>query len=139
MSDANFKTFYWPTLKALIVGLIEQGCVPYLFVEGGYNHRLDVIADSGIPPGKTIWMFDQTDMRAVKKKFGSWACFGGNVPVSLLKAGTPQEVRDYVKRLIDECAPDGGFILSTGAVVDDARAENLHALIDAGKEFGVYP
>jgi hypothetical protein len=53
--------------------------------EGWYNHRLDVIAESGIPAGKTIWMFDQTDMRAVKKKFGSWACFGGNVPVSLLK------------------------------------------------------
>jgi hypothetical protein len=76
MSDDNFKTFYWPTLKAVILGLIEQGCVPYLFVEGGHNHRLDVIADSGIPAGKTIWMFDQTDMKAVKKKFGSWACFG---------------------------------------------------------------
>jgi hypothetical protein len=138
MSDANFKTFYWPTLKALILGLIEQGCVPYLFVEGGYNHRLDVIADSGIPPGKSIWIFDQTDMRQVKKKFGSWACFGGNLPVSLLKAGTQQEVKDYVKRLIDECAPDGGFILSTGAVVDDAKAENLHAMIDFGKDYGVY-
>jgi hypothetical protein len=35
MSDANFKTFHWPTLKDLILVLIEQGCVPYLFVEGG--------------------------------------------------------------------------------------------------------
>jgi hypothetical protein len=47
-------------------------------------------------------------------------------------------VRDYVKRLIDECGQDGGFILSTGAVVDVARAENLHAMIDAGKDYGVY-
>ena len=45
---------------------------------------------------------------------------------------------NYVKRLIDECAQDGGFILSTGAVLDDARPENLHAMIDAGKEYGVY-
>jgi hypothetical protein len=60
------------------------------------------------------------------------------VPVSLLKAGTPQEVKDNVKRLIDACAADGGFILSTGAVVDDARAENMHAMIDSGKEYGVY-
>jgi hypothetical protein len=58
--------------------------------------------DTGIPAGKTIWMFGQTDMREVKKTFGPWACFGDNVPVSLLKAGTPQEVRDYVKRLIGE-------------------------------------
>lgn len=138
MSNQDFKTFYWPTLRALILGLIEQGVVPYLFVEGSYNHRLDVIADSGIPAGKTIWMFDQTDMKQVKKKFGSWACFGGNVPVSLLKAGALQEVKDYVKRLLDDCAKDGGFILSTGAVLDDATPANLHAMIDAGKEYGVY-
>jgi len=138
MSDDDFKTFYWPTLKAVILGLIEQGNVPYLFVEGSYNHRLDVIADSGIPRGTTIWMFDQTDMKEVKKKFGSWACFGGNVPVSMLKAGKPQQVKDYVKRVIDDCAQDGGFILANGAVLDDAEPANLHAMIDTGKEYGVY-
>ena len=138
MSNEDFKTFYWPTLKAVILGLIEQGAVPYLFVEGAYNERLNIVADSGIPKGKTIWMFDQTDMKQVKKKFGPWGCFGGNVPLSLLKTGTPQEVKDYVKRLIDDCAQDGGFILSTGAVLDDARPENLHAMIDTGKEYGVY-
>jgi hypothetical protein len=39
---------------------------------------------------------------------------------------------------MDDVAQDGGFILSTGAVLDDAEPENLHALIDAGKEYGIY-
>ncbi len=138
MSNEDFKTFYLPTLKALILGLINAGVVPLLFVEGSYNHRLDLIADSDIPKGTTVWMFDKSDMREVKKRFSGWACFGGNVPVSMLKTSTPAEIREYVKRLIDDVAPDGGFILSTGAVVDDAEPENLHALIEAGKEFGVY-
>ena len=85
MSDKDFKTFYWPTLKAVIVGLVNEGCVPFLFVEGGYNQRLDVIAgDPDIPAGTTFWIFDKTDMREVKKRFGGWACFGGNVPASML-------------------------------------------------------
>jgi hypothetical protein len=138
MSNEDFKTFYWPTLKAVVLGLIDEGVVPYLFVEGGYNQRLDIITDPDIPKGTTIWIFDQTDMKEVKKRFGGWACFGGNVPVSLLKAGTPEDVRTYVKRLIDDVAQDGGFILSTGAVLDDAEPENLHALIETGKEYGVY-
>ncbi len=138
MSNDDFKTFYWPTLKAVILGLINEGMVPYLFVEGGYNQRLDIIADPDIPKGTTIWIFDQTDMKEVKKRFNGWACFGGNVPVSLLKAGTPEAVKDCVKKLIDEVGQDGGYILSTGAVLDDAEAANLHALIDAGKEYGVY-
>lgn len=138
MSDKDFKTFYWPTLKAVVLGLVEAGAVPFLFVEGGYNHRLDVITDPDIPKGTTIWIFDQTDMKEVKKRFTGWSCFGGNVPVSLLKAATPEQVSDYVKRLMDDVAGDGGFILSTGAVLDDATPENFHAFIDAGKKYGVY-
>lgn len=138
MSNKDFETFYWPTLKAVIIGLVEEGVVPYLFVEGGYNDRLDIITDPDIPAGTTIWIFDQTDMKEVKKRFTGWACFGGNVPVSLLKTGTPEQVADYVKQLIDDVAGDGGFILSTGAVLDDALPENLHALIDTGKEYGKY-
>ena len=137
MSDDDFKTFYWPTLKALILGLIEQGLVPYMFVEGGFNKRLDVITDPDIPAGTTIWMFDQTDMKEVKKRFTGWACFGGNLPVSLLKVAKPDEVSAHVKRLIDEVGQDGGYILSSGAVIDDAKEENLHALIDTGKQYGV--
>lgn len=138
VSDADFAKFYWPTLKATILGMVNEGVVPFLFVEGSYNHRLDMIADSGIPKGTTVWMFDKTDMKEVKKKLGGWACFGGNVPVSMLAASKPQEVCDYVRRLIDEVAADGGFILSTGAVLDDAKPENLHAMIDTAKEYGVY-
>jgi hypothetical protein len=135
MSDADFKKFYWPSLKALILGLVKEGIVPWLFVEGGYNQRLDVIADPDIPAGSTFWLFDKTDMKEVKRRFAGWAAFGGNVPVSMLQAGTPQDVTDYVKRLLDDVAGDGGFILSTGAVLDHAKPENLHALIEAGKAY----
>ncbi|HXX18289.1 MAG TPA: uroporphyrinogen decarboxylase family protein [Candidatus Acidoferrum sp.] len=138
MSSKDFENFYWPTLKAVIVGLIEQGFVPYLFVEGAYNKRLDVITDRDIPVGRTIWMFDQTDLREVKKRFTGWACFGGNVPSSLLIAGKPDEVKAHVRRLIDDVGRDGGYILSTGATVDNAVAANLHAMIDTCKEYGVY-
>jgi len=86
----------------------------------------------------TIWMFDRTDLREVRKRFAGWACFGGNVPGSLLNTGTPESVRAYVKELLGDVAQDGGFILSSGCVIDDARPENLHALIEAGREYGVY-
>ena len=138
MSTEDFKTFYWPTLKATILGMVDEGVVPFLFVEGGYNQRLDVIADSDIPKGTTVWMFDKTEMKEVKKKLGGWACFGGNVPVSMLAASQPHEVKEYVKRLLGDVAEDGGFILSTGAVLDDCKPENLRAMIEAGKEYGVY-
>lgn len=138
MSDKDFRTFYWPTLKTVIIGLIEAGHIPCLFAEGSYNKRLETITDREIPAGRTIWLFDQTELREVKRRFTGWACFGGNVPSSLLIAGQPEEVKAHVRRLIDDVGQDGGYILSTGATVDNAVAANLHAMIDTCKEYGVY-
>ena len=138
MSDADFKKFYWPTFKATILGLINDGLVPFHLVEGGYNHRLDVIADPDIPKGSTYWSFDQTDMAAAKKKLGGWGAIAGNVPASLLHAGTPAQVEEYVKHLIDTVGQDGGYALSIGAVLDHAHPETLHAFFETGRTYGLY-
>lgn len=139
MSNKDFARFYWPSFKKTMLGLIENGVVPVLFVEGGYNTRLDYInEDGGFPPGTTAWLFDKTDMRAAKEKIGDWACIGGNVPASLFKAGTPQQMKDYIKGLIDDVACDGGFFLAPGAVLDNVETANLHAYFEAGKEYGGY-
>jgi uroporphyrinogen-III decarboxylase len=52
--------------------------------------------------------------------------------------GTPQEVGDYVKNLIDTAGQDGGLIICNGAFFDQAKAENVKAIVDAAKEYGVY-
>jgi hypothetical protein len=134
MSKADFKKFYWPSYKAVILGLIKEGLVPYSFVEGSYDQRLDVITDPDIPAGTTIWFFDRTDMKAVKNHLKGWACFAGNFPSSLLKTGTVQQVKDYVKKLLDDVAGEGYF-MSNGAVLDEAKEENLHALIETTKAY----
>lgn len=136
MSNKDYAKFYWPQLKAVILGLIEEGLVPLLFAEGGYNQRLEFLADPDIPAGKTLWYFDTTDMEKARNALKDKACFAGNVPGSLFKAGTPEQVDQYVKNLIDKVGGDGGFILSNGAVMDDAHAENVHAMFKAGKKYG---
>ena len=135
MSDADFRTCYWPTLKAVMKGLIEQGIVPAMFAQGSYARRLDAIADDELPAGSTLWMFDQTDMAAAKRALGGYACIGGNVPTALLALGKPEEVERHVADLLDECATDGGFFLRNGTALDDARAENLKAMIDTGRDW----
>jgi hypothetical protein len=130
MSDADFKNFYWPTLKAVMKGLIAEGIVPFMFAEGGYNKRLEAIADDDIPTGSVVWLFDQTDMFAAKRALGGRAAIAGNVPTALLALATPGEVEKYVTEILDGCARDGGVLLQNGAVLDDAKAENLKAMID---------
>ena len=136
MSDEQFKTFYWPTLRQVILGLIDDGRIPLLFAEGRYGSRLETVMD--LPKGKTVWLFDQTDMARAKQTVGTVACIQGNVPLSLLHAGTPSDVSDYVRRLIDVAGAGGGFILDMGASGDSGRDENLRAMVKTTKEYGVY-
>jgi hypothetical protein len=136
MSDEQFRTFYWPSLRATLMGLIEEGLIPFLFAEGGYNSRLEVIED--LPKGCTIWLFDQTDMARAKETIGKVACIEGNVPLSLLYAGTADETAAYVRKLIDVAGKDGGYILDAGAVADGGKEENLHAMVKTAWDYGRY-
>jgi hypothetical protein len=136
LSDEQFKKFYWPTFREVILGLIEGGCVPFPALEGFWNTRLEVIQN--IPKGKTLWMVDQSDMADVKETLGQNACLLGNVSSAMLNLGTPQEVRDYVKNLIDTVGKDGGLIICNGAFFDHAKPENVKAVVDTAKEYGAY-
>jgi hypothetical protein len=137
LSDEQFRKFYWPSLKAVLEGLIAQGCVPLLFVEGGYNSRLDVISKD-LPKGHTIWLFDLTDMARAKKLMGDKVCLAGNMPIALLNVGTAEQVKDYARKLIDVCGKGGGYIMMNGAVIDESKPENVKAMVDFTKEYGVY-
>jgi len=138
MSNDQFIHFYWPSLKALLLGIIEAGLVPVPFVEGSYNSRLDIIADAGLPAGKSLWLFDQTDMLAAKKKIGSWACIGGNVPSSLFATGTAEQMENYCRNLIESAGVGGGFCLAPGVGLEHAKPETIRAFLESAKKFGVY-
>jgi hypothetical protein len=136
MSETQFKKFYWPSLKEVILGLAAEGCIPFLFCEGGYNSRLQYLGE--LPKGSCLCIFDRTDMELAKKALGNTLCIGGNVPSGLILTGTAAQVRDYCRELIDVAGKGGGYIMSLGCSMDEARPETLHAMIDFTREYGVY-
>jgi uroporphyrinogen-III decarboxylase len=136
MSDEQFRTFYWPSLKALILGLANEGCVPFLFCEGGYNTRLQYLTE--LPKGSCFWIFDRTDMTKAKELLGRTLCIGGNVPAGMILTGTAEEVKGYCKNLIDVAGKGGGYIMAFGTAMDEGKPETIHAMIDFTKEYGVY-
>ena len=136
LSDEQFRKFYWPGFKALIEGLIEGGCIPMPWVEGSWSTRLKIMKD--IPKGKSLWIFDNQDMKKAKETLGSVACIGGNIQSSSLVVASPEEVKDQTKKLIDTCSKDGGYIMCNGAFFDHAKPENVKAYVDTAKEYGVY-
>ncbi len=136
MSVEQYKTFYWPTLRKVMMGLIERGLVPMPLFEGDNTSRLEIIKD--IPKGSAIYWFEKVDIRKAKEILGDIVCFRGNVPVSLLYAGTPTDVEAYVKNLIGTVGKSGGLMVDCGIWFDEARHENVKAMVDATKKYGGY-
>jgi uroporphyrinogen-III decarboxylase len=137
MSDTQFAEFYWPSFKALILGLTEAGYTPVPLFEGDYTPRLKYLAE--LPPGKVAGHFDHIDRKKAKQIIGDVMCFWGNVPSTLLCTGTPQQVIDDVKELIDIFGENGGLIIDCNlGIPDEAKPENVQALTDAVMQYGVY-
>jgi uroporphyrinogen-III decarboxylase len=136
MSEEQFKTLYWPSCRKMIVGLIDAGLIPILFAEGYYDSRLETIAD--LPKGTVIWRFEKTDMKHAKKIVGHNNCIMGNVPLEILCAGSPADVEDYCKKLIKDAGKGGGFILSTSGGMQGVKADNVKAMIEYSKKYGIY-
>jgi len=134
MSLDQFERFYWPTLRELLVTLVEEGLTPVVLVEGPYTSRLETIRD--VPRGKIIYWFENVDMVKAKTILGGRVCIMGNVPMSLLATGSAAGVKAYCRALLDAVGKDGGYIMSAASVLDDAKFENVRALVDFTRENG---
>jgi uroporphyrinogen-III decarboxylase len=115
---------------------INEGLHPTLFVEGAYNTRLECFLE--LPKGSVHLWFDQTDIFRAKKLLGDRCSIQGNVPSSLMVTGSPKDVKEHCRKLIEVCGVGGGYILSCGASIENPKLENLVAMVEAAKEYGVY-
>jgi hypothetical protein len=137
MSVEQFKIFYWPQLREVMQGLMDNGLVPLVFWEGKCDSRLDIIAD--IPRGKCIYYFEGSDLFRAKAALGDIVCLRGGVPGTLLITGTPQEVRELCRKLIKEVGKGGGFMLdASSGIPEEAKPENVRAMFRAARDFGRY-
>jgi uroporphyrinogen decarboxylase len=81
------------------------------------------------------------DILKVKRQFGDRLALVGNLDLGYtLTRGTPQEVRQAVRELIQQVAPGGGFLLgSANSITNYVPLENYQAMLDATFEYGRYP
>ncbi len=56
----------------------------------------------------------------------------------MILTGTPEQVKGYCKNLVDVVGKGGGYIMAFGTAMDEGKADNIHAMIDFTKEYGVY-
>jgi uroporphyrinogen decarboxylase len=81
------------------------------------------------------------NLEDLKKRYGKEMVFCGAVDTHrILPHGTPEEVKQEVRRVVRLLGPGGGFMVgAVHTIMNDVPAENILAMVDAVEEFGVYP
>ena len=137
ISQDNFDKMMWPTLKPIILELWRRGHQVLFYAEGKWGAHFQTFRE--LPAGSIVFHVDRDDVFEAKRALGDKFCISGGIPNVMLAYGKPEDVRAHVKKVIEFCARDGGYIVDAGAIVDnDAKVENIRAMTEAGREFGVY-
>lgn len=100
------------------------------FIDVGVD-ALNPVQVSAAGMGDTKWLKDQ---------FGEHISFWGAIDTHhVLPFGTPDEVREEVRRRIEDLAPGGGYIVaSVHNIQAEVPPENISAMFEAAREYGSY-
>ena len=124
-----FEKYFWPTYKPLLMQIAEANAKIIMFLEGDWSHLLQYLRD--VPKSTVLAVLEATDLFQAKKEIGDHISLMGGVPTSILRYSSKQECLDYAKRVLDECAPGGGFLFGTERVLmteNDVNTENMVAV-----------
>jgi len=141
MSPRIFDEFFWPYAKKAIDTIVNRGFKVHCHWDNDLTPHLETMKDitKGLPKGKVLLDLEKTDMKKAKQALGDRVCLLGNVPSSMLVYGTPEEVEKCCKKLIEDCAEGGGYILGTECETPwDSKRENVIAMIEAAIKYGQY-
>jgi uroporphyrinogen-III decarboxylase len=137
ISPEQFDSHYWPTLKPIIEELWAHGHQTMFYAEGNWDHHLERFAE--LPERSIVFHMDRSDVKHTQEALGDKFCLSGGVPNTVLSYGTPGEVRDACKHVLDIAARDGGFIMDASAIMqNDAKPENVRVFTEFTREYGQY-
>ena len=113
MPPGLYDKLYIPIAKKMIDAWVARGHNVWCHWDNDLTAHLPSIKTlaDGVPKGRLLMDFEKTDMKQAKEILGGTIPICGNVPSSLLVFGTPEEVDEYCRKLIEDCKPGGGFVL----------------------------
>lgn len=132
-------------LHAELIALIKQKTRAKIFfhTDGDVFNLIEDFIEIGVDilnPVQTS-AGRMSNLEELKNQYGKRIVFCGAIDTQkILPTGTPEEVKQEVKRVINILGQDGGYMVaSVHTIMNEVPAENILAMVDAVEEFGTYP
>jgi uroporphyrinogen decarboxylase len=133
--------------RSILPGIVKQaetihakGAYFIKHTDGNTWKIMEMLIEAGIDGWHGIQPSIGMDMGRLKENYGDKICFFGGVNCETLIAGSPDDVRMEVRAAIDQAAPGGGLVVTSGNVLQPGVVlENYMAGLKMVKKYGKYP
>ncbi|MBD3293629.1 MAG: hypothetical protein GF393_11950 [Armatimonadia bacterium] len=138
ISPENLREYVFPWHAKLVECGHARGKPVMLHACGNVGEIIEDLIATGIDAKHS---FEDIIMPVAefKHEYGDRLAAIGGIDMDVISRCTEDEVREYTRRVIDECAPGGGWTLGTGnSVPNYVPVKNFLAMLDEGRRFGAY-
>ncbi len=141
ISPKLFEKFSLPYIVEIHDKFKEKGISSYsVHLCGDHKRNIDYFKELNLPARSFVSVSEKLDIEIVAKSFGDDYIIGGNVPTHVIQSGTPNEVFNVSKDIIEKMKyHPGGFVLMPSCdLPPNTPPLNLYAMLKAVKTFGCY-
>jgi uroporphyrinogen decarboxylase len=137
MSPAQFREFLLPEYHFIFENLLREKKIIHFHSCGCVDAIAGDLADAGVTMLNPI-QANANDLAKVKRDtFGKTALNGG-ISTHLILTGTPGQVYEETKRVVNLLKPGGGYVVAPDQGFKDRPVENINARWQAARDFGRY-
>lgn len=143
ISPTTWRELVKPTLSRLVATFKQEN--PDIIVKyhscGDFRAVIPDLIEMGIELIGTMQPCGTMDSREIKAEFGEHIAFlGGLDTQQLLPHGSPAEVREGVRDVLQAYAPGGGYVFMPAHYVNaDVPLVNIWAMLEALRDHRTYP
>ena len=138
-SPQSFRELFLPLIKENVELVHSYDAYVNYYDDGKMDAVLEDLAEVGIDVVETLSPkpLGDVDLASAKRRVGDRLCLKGHIDqINLILFGTPKQLREGVREVIEVGSPGGGFILGTSdSIRPETPPENTQAYFDAAHEF----
>jgi hypothetical protein len=132
-----WREFYKPAYTAMFAPVVKAGKNVH-FHSDGYNIEIiEDLMECGV--NQINVQMNCMGIEEIGRRFGGRLCFRSDVDRQyILPRGTPQQMRDHVRRICHAVGSARGGLIASGEIGPDVPLANIEAMYEAFLEFGTY-
>jgi len=132
-----WREFFRPAYEAMFEPILRAGRDVHFHSDG---HILDIIEDLiEIGVSRLNVQMNCMGIEEMGRRFGGRVCFRADVDRQyILPFGTPQEMRDHVRRICEAVGGPRGGLIASGEIGPDVPLANVEAMYEAFLDFGTH-